>query len=289
MLKIINIKNAIILIAFFLFFTENIKSQQLKIEVFSENDNTPLPYAHICTENLISKEKEYKATDKERKIIIHMSEKVIISISYTGYETIIDTIPTGVSSKIYNLKISSDIEEVVITGQNKPISIDKSIYNIKLISKEKIKLQASNNPAELFKNELNISINNDPSTGSSIKLQGISGENVKILIDGVPVIGRMDGDIDLSQINLDDVHHIEIVEGPMSVMYGSNALAGVINIITKENKYAKLKAGIDTYYESIGTYNANGNVYFRKKKSSIGLNFGRNFFEGYSPDKNSRS
>ena len=53
----------------------------------------------------------------------------------------------------------------------------------------------------------------------------------RILVDGVPVIGRLDGNIDLSQINLENVDHIEIVEGPMSVIYGSNALAGVVNFI----------------------------------------------------------
>ena len=44
-------------------------------------------------------------------------------------------------------------------------------------------------------------------------MQGVNGENVKILIDGVPVIGRLNGHIDLSQINLSNIEKIEIVEG----------------------------------------------------------------------------
>ncbi len=175
-----------------------------------------------------------------------------------------------------------DLEEVVVTGHYKPVSVDKSIYDIKLIGSPQIENQAANTMAELLSKELTFRINNDPSTGSSLNLQGLSGENVKILIDGVPVIGRLDGNIDLSQINLDNVDHIEIVEGPMSVMYGSNALAGVVNIITKENKFARFKAGIHGYHESVGVYNLNGNLDMRNGNHGFSLTGGRNFFGGYS-------
>lgn len=266
------------------------QKNMISIHIIDQETNENLPYCHICTENKDNGKTEYCTTDTEGLVSFVYSGKTILSVSFMGYQTIIDTLSDYTKSLTYKLIPESfNLNEVVVTGQNKPISIDKSIYNIRLISKEKIEDQASNNLAELLNNELNIQIINDPSTGSSVKLQGISGENVKILIDGVPVIGRMDGNIDLSQINLDEVDHIEIVEGPMSVMYGSNALAGVINIITKENKYAKLRTGIDTYYETVGTYNVNGSFYLKNKSQSMGLNFGRNFFQGYSPNENSRS
>src|SRR5690606_571 len=103
----------------------------------------------------------------------------------------------------------------------------------------------------------------------------------KILIDGVPVIGRLDGSIDISQINLNDVERIEIVEGPMSVNYGTNALAGVVNIITK--KGGKDKAGIklNTYYENIGTYNIDGTAHYKFGKNSTSVSLGRNYFDGW--------
>jgi outer membrane receptor for ferrienterochelin and colicins len=49
------------------------------------------------------------------------------------------------------------------------------------------------------------------------------------------VIGRLGGNVDLSQINLSGIDHIEIIEGPLSVEYGSNALAGTFNLISKKN------------------------------------------------------
>jgi outer membrane receptor for ferrienterochelin and colicins len=120
-------------------------------------------------------------------------------------------------------------------------------------------------------------------------MQGMSGENIKFLLDGVPIIGRMNGGIDLNQLNLNNVDHIEIIEGPMSVIYGSNALAGVINIITKENKVARIATNIDTYWENVGVYNFDAGLSLNKRKHVFALNGGRHFFDGFSLEDTSRS
>jgi outer membrane receptor for ferrienterochelin and colicins len=112
---------------------------------------------------------------------------------------------------------------------------------------------------------------------------------VKFLIDGVPVIGRMNGNIDISQLNLYNVDHIEVIEGPMSVVYGSNALAGVINIITKENKNTTLSAYAKGYVESVGVYNFDMGASYKVKNSVFSFSGGRNFFDGYSKNDSLRS
>jgi len=70
--------------------------------------------------------------------------------------------------------------------------------------------------------------------GQGIQMQGFSPEYTLILIDGEPVIGRMAGTLDVSRVTLHGVKHIEVVEGPSSSLYGSEALAGVVNIITSQ-------------------------------------------------------
>ena len=263
---------------------------QIQLSVFDGETNETLPFCHICTENLSDGEAAFMTTDIDGIAIIDFKGKTIISISFMGYESLLDTLTEYSLQLSYKLYPSSfNLNEVVITGRNKAIPVDKSIYSIKVIDAREIENKASNDLSELLKNELSIRLSNDAALGSSLDMQGISGENIKILVDGVPMIGRMDGNIDLSQINMDEVDHIEIVEGPMSVMYGSNALGGVINIITKENKYARLKTGIETYYESVGVYNANGHLYWKKNKNDFGLTFGRKFFEGYSTDPDARN
>jgi outer membrane receptor for ferrienterochelin and colicins len=75
----------------------------------------------------------------------------------------------------------------------------------------------------------------------------------------------------------------------MSVIYGSNALAGVVNIISKENKVAQLSTHADYYVESVGTINFNAGISSNINKHVISFEAGRNFFPGYSENKNSRS
>jgi len=119
--------------------------------------------------------------------------------------------------------------------------------------------------------------------GTSLRIQGLSGQNVKFLQDGVPLIGRMNGNFDLNQLNLNNVDHVELIEGPMSVIYGSNALAGVVNIITSENKSAALSTNVNAYYESVGQYNFDASVSSNVKNHGFSLDGGRTFFGGWNP------
>jgi len=125
--------------------------------------------------------------------------------------------------------------------------------------------------------------------GTNLSIRGLGGENLKVLVDGVPVIGRLNGNLDLGQLNINNADHIEAIEGPMSVIYGSNALAGVLNIITKENKNVPLSVNINGLYESAGTYNINGAASVSRKRSVIGFSGGRNFFDGYTLNPEDRS
>jgi len=266
-----------------------IRAQETTIKVLDDTDQQPVPYCHICLENKVTGKQEYHVADINGEAVVNLNDEVILSVSAMGYTHYFQEPTANPGNLEIRLKPNFfDLDEVVVTGNYKPVSVDKSIYNIKLIGSPQIENQAANTMAELLSKELTFKINNDPSTGSSLNLQGLSGENVKILVDGVPVIGRLDGNIDLSQINLENVDHIEIVEGPMSVMYGSNALAGVVNIITKENKFARFKAGIHGYYESVGVYNLNGNLDVRHGNHGFLFTGGRNFFSGFSLVDSSR-
>ena len=267
-------------------------AQEVKVKVLDSGTSKgePIPYANICVESLEHLVKDYFITDINGLVKISLQQQKILSISCIGFKTLIDTLSPGIDNKTYILEpLLYELNSVVVTGQYKPVSADKSIYDIKLIGKDRIESKAASNLADVLSDELGIRLSNDPSTGTSMSLQGITGENIKILVDGVPVIGRLDGNIDLSQLNLDNVSQIEMVEGPMSVIYGSNALGGVINIITENNSHSQYKTSVNSYYESIGTYNFNFLTSIRHKKNTFEINGGRNFFGGYSLEDNTRS
>lgn len=180
------------------------------------------------------------------------------------------------------------LNDMVVTGQYGDNSLKQSVYKVRVIEAKRMQMQGAFNLQAVLSNELNIRISQDPVLGSSMSLQGVTGQNIKLLVDGVPVIGREGGNIDLTQLNMNNVERIEVVEGPMSVNFGTDALGGVINIITKKTKSNTISAGAETYYESIGQYNASLRTGLANKKWSMQLSGGRNFFEGYSLNNNSR-
>ena len=176
--------------------------------------------------------------------------------------------------------LKKDLPEVVVTGQLSETLAQDAIHKIRIIGKKELNSGLFLDVASVLSKELNIRVSEDNFLGSSISIQGISGQNVKILIDDIPVIGRLNGSIDLSQISLSNVERIEIVEGPLSTVYGTDALAGTINIITKEQ--TESKKIFTTYYETIGKYNYNFLLSENINNNTATYQFGRNYFNGWS-------
>ncbi|MCX6306666.1 MAG: TonB-dependent receptor [Bacteroidetes bacterium] len=262
--------------------------QKAFIKVFDQKSREPVAFAHVCFEGLKSGAPRYSLTSIEGTVSNDVSEISKIAISYVGFATYTDTIKPGQSLEIQLRPKVLNMDEVVVTAQYTPERADKSIYKVEVINARQIELKAATNMADLLKDQSTMRVTQDGVLGTSLRIQGMSGENVKFLQDGVPLIGRMNGNFDLNQINLFNVDHVELIEGPMSVIYGSNALAGVINIITKENKSSLLNATASAYTESVGVYNLDASVSLNHAKHGFSIDGGRNFFGGYSPVDTSR-
>jgi len=270
--------------------TNMMVAQQAQITLLDKISNQPISFANISVEELGSLtlgNKGYQ-TDLKGKVAMNLTKPVRLVVTYIGYKNLADTIAPGQNKTLYMEPTVYNMDEVVVTAQFAPESVDKSIYRIKVLGSLDINQKAAINLNEVLQTELNIRSTHDNALGSSITMQGLQGENVKFLIDGVPVIGRQNGMIDLNQMTMQNVDHVEIIQGPMSVVYGSNALAGVINIITKDYVNQNYVVNADAYYESVGVYNINATGSYTKKKNNFTLSAGRNFFDGYSVSDTSR-
>tara|TARA_B100001093_G_scaffold519883_1_gene611157 strand:- start:70183 stop:72198 length:2016 start_codon:yes stop_codon:yes gene_type:complete len=179
-----------------------------------------------------------------------------------------------------SIKIKKSLNEVVVTAQFEKKNKQDAIHDVIIISANTINSGAFSNLSEILKFQSNIKLSNDNILGSQINIQGISGENIKILIDGVPVVGRLNGNIDISQISLKNVERIEIVEGPLSVEYGSDALGGTVNIITKKSE--NIVPVFESYYESIGKYSSSLSLKHKYKHQQLTNFFTREYFNGWS-------
>ena len=116
-------------------------------------------------------------------------------------------------------------------------------------------------------------------------MQGLDAAYTMILIDGVPLVGRTSGVLDLSRVSVGNIERIEIVKGASSALYGSEAMGGVINVITKKPTGDMFSGSLSYRYATFNTNDVNANVLWKKKK--FGANLFTNFYssDGYDLDK----
>lgn len=258
---------------------------QQEIQVVSSENNEPVPYARVeiaspsgTTSTVTDDRGIFTLTLSQNQPI----ETHTIQIKAYGYETFQDTLKKNHPRRCPLRPLIKGMDEVVVTGQITMTTTENAVQRVRVIDRQTIDSKGAVNLRDVLQNELNIRISQDQVLGSGMTMQGVSGQNVKILIDGVAVIGRMDGEIDLSQINLANIERIEIVEGPLSVAYGSNALAGTINLISKKNLKNGQELQVNSYYETVGNYNLDGRATWNHKKNKISVFGGRNYFDGWS-------
>lgn len=173
----------------------------------------------------------------------HILLLLLASFCAHAQETVVDTTKT------------TQLEEVVVTGQIEPSSLQKSIFNVRVITKQDIQRQAAVNLGEMLNQYLNITVMPNSANGrSTVSMFGLDGQYFKILVDNVPLVNDsgFGNNTDLTQINLDDVERIEIIEGSMGVTHGANAVSGILNIITKKNSRYKWEATASVQEETVG-------------------------------------
>jgi len=191
------------------------------------------------------------------------------------------------------------LSEVVVTGQFEPQSIKKSVFNVRVITSADIQNLAATNLADVLNQYLNITVRPSGTSGrSTVSLFGLDAQYFKILVDNVPLINEagLGNNIDLSQISLNDVERIEIVEGSMGVSYGANAVSGVLNIITKKSSQYKwgITASVqeETVNNEYSLFDEGRHIQSLKvshtfiKNWFVSFGANRNDFQGYLNDKN---
>jgi outer membrane receptor for ferrienterochelin and colicins len=171
-----------------------------------------------------------------------------------------------------SLKMSKELDQIVITAQFTPTDTRQTVNSVRVLNRKTIEQKSAINLQELLQTETNIRISQDAILGSTISINGLKGENLKILIDGVPIVGRLNGNIDAGQIPLNTIQKIEIIEGAQSLIYGSEASGGVINIITRKSQLAALETELNTQYENNGFRSLAARVGISKKKWLFQLN-----------------
>ena len=177
-------------------------------------------------------------------------------------------------------------DSVVVTATRSERKLSNSTVPVTLINAQTIQQTGSIRLTDILKEQTGLTMTSG--FGAGVQLQGLNPDYTIILINGEPLVGRTAGVLDLNRIALGNIKKIEIVKGPSSSLYGSEAMAGVINIITDASIQTPLQASL-----RYGTYNTKDiNVNNALSSKSLSYQGFYNYYntDGYSirPNSNNR-
>tara|TARA_B110000467_G_scaffold74849_1_gene67849 strand:+ start:3400 stop:5505 length:2106 start_codon:yes stop_codon:yes gene_type:complete len=197
-----------------------------------------------------------------------------IEVSHIGYKTFrqsFDIINDSLEFNLYPQFIK--MNQLVVTGtRTKKIHDDVPIAT-EVIDKDDIKNSGALNIADLLSQRAGVSLQRSVEGGSVLNILGMDSRYILVLMDGQPITGRFNNRVALEQILISRVKKVEIVKGPNSSLYGSEAMAGVINIITEDNNNLEL-------IDITARYNNTENKFKNSKLENGSRNIS---FNGYKP------
>lgn len=170
------------------------------------------------------------------------------------------------------------LEEVIVTATRTVRQLSSLPLPAQIISQQDIKRSNSIRLNDILNEQTGLVTIPDFSGGEGIQLQGLDSQYTLILVDGVPLVGRSAGTLDISRITVGNIKQIEVVKGASSSLYGNDALGGVINIITEQPKYG-LKGNINYRAGAFNTNDIGATIGYKKEKLGASL-----FINSYSSD-----
>ena len=180
-----------------------------------------------------------------------------------------------------SIATDSYIEEIIIAATRTERQLSSLPMPSQIISKEEIENINSIRLDEVLNEQTGLIMVSDIGGSEGIQVQGLDAEYTLILIDGVPIIGRTSGNLDLKRISVNNIKQIEIVKGASSSLYGTQALGGVINIVTEKRKKENHYARINYRYGTFNSHDANINLGYKKKRFNTDLSINRYSSNGY--------
>ncbi|MDQ2179260.1 TonB-dependent receptor [Marinifilum sp. D714] len=204
-------------------------------------------------------------------------------VSFSGYSRQKQKITIKEGVNVLNFAMvesKSQLGEIVVTGTGTAHHLKTAPVQTELIGKKAI---ASSGASDF--NELMMSVSpsfdfNPGTMGGMMTINGLGNDFILVLVDGKRMYGDVGGNTDLNRINPDDVERIEVLKGASSLLYGSDAIAGVVNIITKKSKQ-KINISNTSRIREHRTYQQSNTVDLNLGKFSWNGNFNHKRSDGW--------
>lgn len=195
---------------------------------------------------------------------------VKITVTYLGFVPNSTVIRSDRNAKENTIRMVPDpttLDEVVVTATRTPKTLKDAPVITRVISADEIARTDATNIQDLLTEELpGLEFGYAMSQETSLNMGGFGGNAVLFLVDGERLAGETMDNVDYNRLNLDNVGKVEIVKGASSALYGANAVGGVINLITKENK-EPWHLSLNSRYRNAGNeWRSGGNLSFNSGK-----------------------
>ena len=183
---------------------------------------------------------------------------------------------------------AKNLDEVVITATKSPVKQSQTGKVVTVIGKEEINKSAGKTIAQVLNEQAGITINGAYNVMGSVQtvfMRGASSGRTLILLDGIPVSdpSMINGEFDLNLFSINDVERIEICKGAQSTLYGSDAIAGVINIITVKSDVKKpLNVKATAVFGSKGTIRNSLQLFGKAKNLTYTARYAKLKTDGFS-------
>ena len=134
--------------------------------------------------------------------------------------------------------VEGQAEEVIVSATRFDIPLDQSPASVSVITSEDIEQKQTQRVSNALREVPGLSVVQTGTAGqlTSVFTRGLRSEHTQVLLDGVPINQGLQGAFNFADLTTDDIDRIEVVRGPQSTLYGPRALAGVIQIFTKEGE-----------------------------------------------------
>ena len=261
-------------------------AQNFSISGRVRSENGPLAFANIVVKN---SNNGVIANEQGKYNIPNLKAGVYtLEASYIGYKS--STLNVQIISKSieidFDLELSAVLDEVVITSTLKPVKRSESPIPVEVFTAAFLKKNPTANIFEALQTvngvrpQLNCSVCN---TGN-IRINGLEGPYSLVLIDGMPIVSGLSTVYGLSGIPSALIDQVEIIKGPASSLYGSEAVGGLINIITKHPENTPLLF-FDSFLTDWNEYNLDVGLK-ALLGDKISVLFGVNYFNYNNPIDN---
>ena len=180
---------------------------------------------------------------------------------------------------------TENLDEVIVTATRTVRQLSSLPLPAQIVSQKDIVRSNSVRLNDILNEQTGLITVPDFGGGEGIQLQGMDSQYTLVLIDGVPLVGRSAGTLDISRITVGNIQQIEIVKGASSSLYGSEALGGVINIITEKPKDG-LHGNLDYRFGAFNTQDLGTTINYKKNKVGIAFFLNRYANDGYDLTEN---